>query len=82
MTAYIIMHNMIFEDERDLGRIASPYESGAVETIDFFSPVRTSDFVSFVKKHEEIRDSQTPFQLKNDLIEHLWQRQGQRNEKR
>jgi hypothetical protein len=36
MTAYIIMHNMIFEDERDLGRIESPYESGAVETIDFF----------------------------------------------
>jgi hypothetical protein len=36
MTAYIIMHNVIFEDERDLGRIESPYKSGAVETIDFF----------------------------------------------
>jgi hypothetical protein len=32
----------------------SPYESGAVETRDFVSPARTSDFIPFVKKHEEI----------------------------
>jgi hypothetical protein len=81
MTACIIMHNMIIEDERDLCRIESSYESGAAETRDFVSPARTSDFVSFVKKHGEIRDSQIHFQLKNDLVEHLWQRQGQRNEK-
>ena len=38
MTACIIMHNMIIEDERNLGRIESPYESGAVETRYFVSP--------------------------------------------
>jgi hypothetical protein len=32
------MHNMIIEDERDLGRIESPYKSGAVEIRDFISP--------------------------------------------
>jgi hypothetical protein len=48
---------MIIEDERDLERIESPYESGAAETRDYGSPTRTSDFVSFVKKHEEFRDS-------------------------
>jgi hypothetical protein len=73
MTTCIILHNMIIEDERDLGSIESPYESGAAEIRDF---VWTSNFVSFVKKHEEIRDSQTHFELKNDLIEHLWQWQG------
>jgi hypothetical protein len=71
MTARIILHNMIIEDERDLGRIESSYESGAIETRHFVSPTRTSDFVSFVKKHEEIRDSQMHFQLENDLVEHL-----------
>jgi hypothetical protein len=37
MTACIIMHNMIIEDEQDLGRIESPYESGAAEIRDFVS---------------------------------------------
>jgi hypothetical protein len=57
MTACIIMHKMILEDERDLGHIESPYESGAAETWHFVSCAATSDFVSFVKKHEEIHDS-------------------------
>jgi hypothetical protein len=71
------MHNMILEDERNLGRIESPYERGAAETRHFVSRASASDFVSFVKKHEKIRDSQIHHQLKNDLVEHLWQRQGQ-----
>jgi hypothetical protein len=78
MTACIIMHNMILEDERDLGRIESSYERGAAETRHFVSHAATSDFVSFVKKHEEIHNSQFHYQLKNDLVEHLWQRPGQR----
>jgi hypothetical protein len=73
------MHNMILEDERNLGHIESPYEMGVAETSHFVSRGATSDFVLFVKKHEEIRDSQIHHQLKNDLVEHLWQRQGQRH---
>jgi two-component sensor histidine kinase len=65
------MHNTIIEDERDLGRIESPYERGAAETRHFVSSATTSDCVSFVKKHEEIRDSQIHHRLKNDLMEHL-----------
>jgi hypothetical protein len=52
MTACIILYNMIIEDERDLSRIESPYESSTVETRDFVSPSRSSDVMSFVKKHE------------------------------
>jgi hypothetical protein len=79
MTNCIIMHNMILEDERNLDRIESPYERGAAETSHFVSRAAMSDFVSFVKKHEEICDSQIHHQLKNDLVEHLWQRQGWRH---
>jgi hypothetical protein len=60
MTAYIIMHNMILEDEWDLGRIESPYERGAAKTRHFVSRVTTSDFVSFIKKHEKIWDWKSP----------------------
>jgi hypothetical protein len=40
MTACIIMHNMIIEDEKDLGRIESPYERGQLKLGISFHMVR------------------------------------------
>jgi hypothetical protein len=79
MMACIIMHNMIIEDERGADRLDVPYDKSDAETSGVVSRAGALDFSSFVKKHQEIRDPCMHQQLKKDLVEHLWQWQGQRN---
>jgi hypothetical protein len=72
MKACIILHNMIIEDERNdedirneqQNTIAAPDNNGALE------------FAEFLQRHRAIRDNVLHYQLRNDLIEHLWQREG------
>ncbi|XP_008666357.1 uncharacterized protein [Zea mays] len=78
MNSCIIMHNMIIEDERDKCRLEAPYDKGDAETRGWISHEGTSNFSSFVDKHKEIRDPHIHNQLQRDLVEHLWERQGQR----
>ena len=77
MTACIIMHNMIVEDERDgnedfrydgVGQLVRPSLSEERN--------RTHEFHEFMQAHHAIRNVQTHSQLREDLIEHLWQRHG------
>jgi hypothetical protein len=72
------MHNMIIEDDRDKGRVEPLYDNSDVETRVWVSREGTSNFLSFVDKHKEIRDPHIHNQLQQDLVEHLWERQGQR----
>jgi hypothetical protein len=65
MTACVIMHNMIVEDERDegihdqgwefQGELVAPYPEAAT-------------FEKFLHVHEEIRGNATQDQLQKDLI--------------
>ncbi|XP_038699066.1 putative nuclease HARBI1 [Tripterygium wilfordii] len=72
MTACIILHNMIVE------------ENGGSDHIDFdglttpptMSHTQTAEFRSFIQTHRQIRDSSTHSQLQDDLVEHLWARLG------
>lgn len=70
MKACIIMHNMIIEDE---GRV-DPKERFDDEDEDVEpqhgQPTRTLQ--EFIEAHQRIRDPETHDQLKEDLIEHLW----------
>ena len=77
MTGCIIMHNMIVEDERDenadfrydgVGQLVRPSPSEERN--------RTNEFLEFMQAHHAIRNVQTHSQLREDLIEHLWQRHG------
>ncbi|XP_038717194.1 uncharacterized protein LOC120010469 [Tripterygium wilfordii] len=72
MTACIILHNMIVE------------ENGGSDHIDFdglttpptMSHTQTAEFRSFIQTHRQIRDSSTHSQLQDDLVEQLWARLG------
>ena len=70
MRACVIMHNMIVEDEGFLdpnerfdygGQNVEPARGKATHTLD-----------EFIDAHRRIRDKETHVQLKEDLIEHLW----------
>jgi hypothetical protein len=73
MRACIIMHNMIVEDEgfvvdpneriEDGGDNVEPQHGHAHRTLE-----------EFIEAHKEIRSKATHVQLKEDLIEHLWNR--------
>ena len=70
MRACVIMHNMIVEDERNL----DPDErfDGGGENVQPARGQPTRTLAEFIKAHKNIRDKPTHFQLKEDLIEHLW----------
>lgn len=87
MTACVIMHNMIIEDERvehieldDYETLARQYAEP--ETVIDELPVsreHTIEFDAFIANHLQIRNRGTHSMLQADLIEHLWQRHQVRN---
>jgi hypothetical protein len=79
MMSCIIMHNMIIEDERNVIGLDVPYDKSAIETEGVVSRAGTSNFSSFVQGCE-VEDSRIHRQLKEDLVEHLWERQGHQKE--
>lgn len=76
MTACIILHNMIIEDERDdnnIGVVDINYD-----LLDHIPPVQvshetTTELREFIQRHHRIRDRGVHSQLQTDLIEHQWQ---------
>ncbi|XP_062217792.1 uncharacterized protein LOC133918031 [Phragmites australis] len=73
MTACVIMHNMIIEDER--GETQDLQFDGLGETVTP-SHKRTPELHEFIQTYHDITDKETHSQLQADLIEHLWQRHG------
>nr|XP_023901055.1 uncharacterized protein LOC112012916 [Quercus suber] len=80
MKACIILHNMIVEDERDDNEVVDlDYEQ--IDEVDN-PPLQvlreqSDGFMSYIERHGRIRDREIHFQLQSDLIEHLWQLQGE-----
>lgn len=70
MKACVIMHNMIVEDEG----VVDPnerFDYGGQNVEPSHEHHRTIE--EFIEAHKRIRDNETHHQLKEDLIEHLWQ---------
>jgi hypothetical protein len=70
MRACVIMHNMIVEDEGIVdpnehfdygGQNVEPSHDNSTRTLD-----------EFINAYKRIRDQETHVQLKEDLIQHLW----------
>ncbi|KAK9986990.1 hypothetical protein SO802_031941 [Lithocarpus litseifolius] len=80
MKACIILHNMIVEDERDDNEVVDlDYEQ--IDRVD--NPLlqvlheQSDGFLAYIERYGRIRDREIHFQLQLDLIEHLWQLQGE-----
>ena len=74
MKACIIMHNMVIEDEGDIGN--NDFDGSDANPPLEVSHAYTPELEDFIQIHYQIRDSVTHSQLQSDLIEHLWERHG------
>lgn len=75
MTCCVILHNMIIEDERDMN-LEFFYDNVGSRV----KPGRDPDRIqAFLQTYRQIEDANTHHQLQEDLIEHHWQRHGQRH---
>ena len=71
---------MIFEDERDDNEVVDlDYEKNDGVDNPPLQVLReqSDEFLSYIERHGCIRDREIHFQLQSDLIEHLWQLQGE-----
>jgi hypothetical protein len=81
MQACVILHNMIVEDEKDLVRVSLDLNENASTTIVLPPEVHTSDtpnpcFADVLRRNSAIQARPTHRQLRDDLVEHIWQRYG------
>ncbi|XP_050240941.1 uncharacterized protein LOC126689804 [Quercus robur] len=78
MKACVILHNMIVEDERDVNKaVEVDYEPIDDNPTIQLSREHTNEFTEFIETHQCIQDREIHDQLQLDLIEHLWQLQGE-----
>ncbi|XP_073121688.1 uncharacterized protein [Henckelia pumila] len=68
--ACIILHNMIVEDEG--GHVTNWYNNEGGEPV---QPINGSNrgFQDYLRKNSELRDTQVHHQLRDDLVEHIWE---------
>lgn len=78
MYACVILHNMIVEDERGIYDIPddNTYEQGHSPHLTGLDHGPVHGFSEVLEKDMEIRDQQAHRRLKEDLIEHIWQKFG------
>ncbi|XP_075662918.1 uncharacterized protein LOC142632380 [Castanea sativa] len=78
MKACVILHNMIIEDKRDVNEAMElDYEQIDDNPTVQLSRERTNEFSEFIETHQCIRDHKIHSQLQVDLVEHLWQLEGE-----
>ncbi|XP_028054289.1 uncharacterized protein LOC114258519 [Camellia sinensis] len=70
MKSYVILHNMIVEDERN-EPLDLNYEILSINSLVLLSCSSNNDFQSFMSRHLGIRDKNAYHALRNDLIEHM-----------
>ena len=69
---------MIVENERDVNEAKKvDYEQIDDNPTIQLSWEHTNEFTEFIETHQCIRDCEIHDQLQSDLIEHLWQLQGE-----
>ena len=70
MSACIIMHNMIIEDERDEHVDIENWKEAPTPEVEMVRD-ETIRFQEFLARHKQIKDKEAHYALRNALIEHL-----------
>lgn len=81
MQSCVILHNMIVEDEKELVRVSLDLNENASTAMVLPAEVHTSDnpnpcFADVLRRNSAIQARPTHRQLRDDLVEHIWQRYG------
>ena len=79
MKACIILHNMIIEDERDDTSLEQEYDGPYTSTATL-STDTSPTFEAFLRRYRAVRDTGKHYQLRNDIIEHLWREKNNEDE--
>jgi Plant transposon protein len=79
MRTCVILHNMIIEDERDDTGLDNDYDRSSGSSVELSNDT-SPDFDAFLRRYRAIHNSAKHYQLRNDLIEHLWQRRSDDDE--
>ncbi|XP_062191227.1 uncharacterized protein LOC133895030 [Phragmites australis] len=74
MTACVIMHNMIIEDERDGIDVEEVYDYMGEKATIRRNPDQA--FVQYIEVTKAIQNWALHHQLRDDLVEHLWSCHG------
>ncbi|XP_075475817.1 uncharacterized protein LOC142512858 [Primulina tabacum] len=72
MTACIIMHNMIIEDERDLSAPIEDMREASTPDVEMVVDENIR-FQEFLARYKRIKDKDAHYALRNALIDHLWE---------
>ena len=72
MTACIIMHNMIIEDERNLDAPIQEAREAPTPEVEMVVDENIR-FHQFIARHRQIKDKDAHIALRNALIDHLWE---------
>ena len=72
MTACIIMHNMIVEDERDVTAPIINHVQDPTSNVEM-AVDENARFQEFLSRHRKFKNRNVHIHLRNALIEHLWE---------
>ncbi|XP_073033135.1 uncharacterized protein [Primulina eburnea] len=79
MTACIIMHNMIIEDERDLSAPIEDAREAPLADVEMVVNDESTRFKEFLSRYKKIKNRDAHYELRNALIEHLWEEYNNSN---
>ncbi|XP_073304212.1 uncharacterized protein [Primulina huaijiensis] len=79
MTACIIMHNMIIEDERDLSAPIEDAREAPLADVEMVVNDESTRFEEFISRYKKIKNREAHYELRNALIEHLWEEYSNSN---
>ena len=78
MTACIIMHNMIIEDERDINAPIRDARAAPVVQVEM-TVNENVRFQQFLARILQIKNKEAHLSLRNALIDHIWEYHGNNN---